>query len=87
MNDYTINFPERNSGKTADITYRTLLLPWNNLELESWSIVGMNHYHVKGVRHLFCAMVKDGKCITAEGCNEEQVFESLIKQAQEMNYE
>ena len=35
--------------------------PWKSKALESWSIVGMNHYHVNGVRHLFVAMTKDGK--------------------------
>ena len=41
--------------------------PWNSPHLKSWSIVGMNHYKVGGVRHLFVAMNRDGRLIKAEG--------------------
>ncbi len=56
-------------------------LPWNKPTLKDWSIVGMNHYHVKGEKNLFCAMTKDQECIKAEGTNEIKVFEELEKKA------
>jgi hypothetical protein len=58
-----------------------MTLPWNSGVLASWSIVGMNHYHLGGVRRLFVAMVKDGRCIKAEGADEAGVFEELTKLA------
>ena len=57
-------------------------LPWNHIVLRPWSIVGMNHYHRDGRRHLFVAMTKDGRCIKAEGWDEALVFERLIAMAQ-----
>jgi hypothetical protein len=41
----------------------------------------MNHYFVNGERHLFVAMVKDGRCIKAEGADEQQVFTVLATAA------
>jgi hypothetical protein len=58
--------------------------PWNALPLEDWAIVGMNHYFVHGQRHLFVAMIKDGRCIKAEGINEQQVFADLCTAAEEL---
>lgn len=58
-------------------------LPWKTTELEGWAIVGMNHYFLGGEKHLFVAMVKSGKCIRAEGTDEEKVFEDLKQQALE----
>ena len=40
--------------------------PWNEHPLNQWSIVGMNHYFVGGVRHLFVAMKKGPFCIKAD---------------------
>jgi len=57
-------------------------LPWNKPPLNEWSMVGMNHYFVNGQRHLFVAMVKDGRCIKAEGVDEQQVFAALSAAAQ-----
>jgi len=55
--------------------------PWELPPLDRWSIVGMNHYHVGGEKHLFCAMAKDGQLIKAEGNCAEKVFNSLKEQA------
>ncbi|MBU1567760.1 MAG: hypothetical protein KJ630_19310 [Proteobacteria bacterium] len=56
-------------------------MPWDVSALSGWSVVGMNHYHVGGKRHLFCAMVKGDRCIKAEGKNESEVFLALAKKA------
>lgn len=56
-------------------------IPWSNLTGKGWLIVGMNHYNLKGVRHLFCSMSKDGVCIVAEGANDNKVFEDLENRA------
>lgn len=58
------------------------MLPWNSEALREWSIVGMNHYLMGGERRLYVAMVKDGRCIKAEGADEGAVFETLEVQAQ-----
>lgn len=52
-------------------------MPWDRVELRGWSIVGMNHYHVGGIRRLFVAMTKDGRCIKAEGVYEPNVWRDL----------
>lgn len=54
---------------------------WNNGILKSWSIVGMNHYHLKGKRYLFVAMTKKGKCIVEEGLDNAQLWDRLINKA------
>ena len=56
-------------------------MPWNRPELEGWSICGMNHYHVAGVRHLFVSMARGQQCIKAESAIERNVFASLAAQA------
>lgn len=56
-------------------------LPWLEKPLSRWSIVGMNHYSMKGIRWLFVAMVKDGICIRAEG-RDEAVWNDLVEQAE-----
>lgn len=58
-------------------------LPWNKKPLDEWDIVGMNHYHIKGEKYLFCAMTKDKnkKCIKEEGKNEREVFKELREKA------
>ena len=56
-------------------------MPWSDLVEGGWMIVGMNHYRLKGERHLFCAMAKGGSCIVAEGTDEKAVFEELKHQA------
>jgi hypothetical protein len=57
--------------------------PWKNKHLLSWSIVGMNHYHLKGKKYLFVSMAKNGRCITAEGLDNHHVWGKLITQAKE----
>lgn len=56
-------------------------IPWDSLTKNGWSIVGMNHYHLHGERHLFCSMAKKNICIKAEGTDEFNVFISLINQS------
>lgn len=56
-------------------------MPWDRVELRGWSIVGMNHYHVGGIRRLFVAMTKDGHCIKAEGTYEPNVWKDLAAAA------
>lgn len=57
-------------------------MPWDSLTADGWLIVGLNHYRVGGVRHLFCSMGRNGRCITAEGADEAAVFEDLKRQAE-----
>jgi len=52
-------------------------LPYQSLLDNGWSIVGMNHYYVDGVRHLYCAIVKADTCIQVEGKNDLDVFSTL----------
>ena len=54
--------------------------PWQHEELCGWSIVGMNHYLQNGDRRLFVAMVKDGRCIKAEGHDDVHIWLRLIEQ-------
>lgn len=64
---------------TEAVTRRSygVTFPWLEPPLDKWSIVGMNHYAIKGQRRLFVAMVKDGHCIKSEGENEAVVFATL----------
>jgi hypothetical protein len=55
--------------------------PWQQRPLDSWSIVGMNHYHVAGKRFLFVAMTKDGVCITEEGLDDQYLWNRLWHKA------
>lgn len=56
-------------------------VPWESRKLREWSIVGMNHYHVKGERYLFVAMAKENRMIKAEGTCAKSVFNCLEAQA------
>jgi len=56
-------------------------LPWQKPPLNQWVIVGMNHYRLKGKRHLFVAMSKDNRLIQAEGQNESALFKKLANLA------
>jgi hypothetical protein len=58
-----------------------LNLPWRKTELYEWSICGMNHYHVDGQRYLFVSLCKDGRCIKAEGFDDDEIWNILIEQA------
>jgi hypothetical protein len=57
------------------------LLPWQSPDLEDWSIVGMNHYRVSGIRLLFVAMVRGDRCIKAEGVDTLMLWEELMHKA------
>ncbi len=61
--------------------------PWLIPPLDKWDIVGMNHYYKKNERHLFIAMVKDEKCIKAEGKEAFYVFKELREKAENINKE
>ena len=56
-------------------------LPWIQLYHQGWRIVGMNHYNLQGIGRLFCSMVRDGSCITAEGIDQGKVFYDLLYKA------
>lgn len=58
-------------------------LAWNRGALAGWTIVGMNHYNLNGVRALFVAMTKGDRCVKAEGTNEIEVFAELDRKAAE----
>lgn len=55
--------------------------PWNRGMLREWSIVGMNHFTIEGIRNLFVAMSKGGRCIKSEGDSEHAVWAELYHQA------
>lgn len=57
--------------------------PWQEPPLDEWSIVGMNHYHVAGAKHLFVSMAKNGKCITEEGLDDKYLWNRLLLKALE----
>lgn len=57
--------------------------PWQDSALVEWSIVGMNHYQQDGERRLFVAMTKGGRCIQAEGKDDEYLWNRLWHQARE----
>jgi hypothetical protein len=56
-------------------------LPWSRLFAAGWRIVGLNHYRLRGVTYLFCAMTKDDRCIVAEHACDAEVFAELEKKA------
>jgi hypothetical protein len=60
-------------------------LPWNSPELREWSIVGCNHYRVKGRRHLYVSMTRGDVCITAEHEDDDTVFAMLRVKAAAAN--
>lgn len=51
--------------------------PWSMPPLCNWAIVGMNHYHQNGIRHLFVAMMCGARCIQVEGSDEAAVWDRL----------
>lgn len=55
--------------------------PWQVEPLNEWSIVGMNHYHMAGVKRLFVAMTKGDRCIVEEGKYNEELWERLADKA------
>ncbi len=69
-------------GAPSDVEQVVSPLPWLLPPLNRFSIVGMNHYHVNGRRHLFVAMIgPSGYCIKAEGADEQDVFRQLALHA------
>ena len=65
------NTPARSEGNLE------VVFPWNVPPLDKWAIIGMNHYHANGKRHLFVSMGRNGMFIKAEGVDEREVFEKL----------
>lgn len=61
--------------------------PWSRPPLDKWAICGMNHYHVSGKRMLFVAMTRHGKCIKAEGSDDEYLWNRLCHLAWEAEEE
>jgi len=57
--------------------------PWLIPTLDEWAIVGMNHYHQHGARHLFVAMIHqdDGRCIQVEGPDTADLWAELRNKA------
>lgn len=60
------------------------LFPWRRRELFDWNICGMNHYYVDDVRFLFVALTKYELCITAEGLDDEHIWEQLAMKAKKV---
>jgi hypothetical protein len=58
---------------------------WKMVPLDEWAIVGMNHYFVNGKKLLFVAMVKDGRCIKAEGEDNRYLWNRLFHAAWELH--
>jgi len=56
-------------------------MPWDLLFAHGWRIVGMNHYRLDGKECLFCDMIKDGRCIVAEGPQDIGIFKWLEEKA------
>jgi Lar family restriction alleviation protein len=64
-----------------DPTKALVMMPWNCPELKDWSIVGMNHYHINGIRYLFVAMTRDDLCIKIESVDDTRTWEDLRRSA------
>ncbi len=58
-----------------------MTVPWKDDPLDKWAIVGMNHYHVDGVRRLYVSMTKGDRCITEEGLDDEHLWDRLWMKA------
>lgn len=52
-------------------------IPWKRYPLKTWSICGMNHYHVNGEKFLFVSMTKNNKCIVSEGKDSKELWNDL----------
>lgn len=64
------------------LSEKEIEMPWRDLVKLGWSIVGMNHYNLKGIKHLFVAMTnKEGRCIHQEGSIESDVWSGLFEKA------
>lgn len=55
--------------------------PWSAPPLNKWNIIGMNHYHVNGVRYIFVAMTRKGLCIQEEGKDDQFLWNRLWHKA------
>jgi hypothetical protein len=63
------------------MNFRNTLLPWQVPELVDWRIVGMNHYHTGSKAFLYVSMTRENLCITAEGPDNQELWDSLVQQA------
>lgn len=57
-------------------------MPWKRLLDSGWKIVGMNHYRIRNVTYLSCAMARSGRSIIAKGPDESKVFLELEQLAE-----
>jgi hypothetical protein len=74
--------PKPRSRKPSAVRRDSLhTAPWQCPALRDWLICGMNHYHVKGRRRLFVSMTRGGRCITAEGADNQWIWEDLADKA------
>jgi hypothetical protein len=64
------------------IQQRHTHMPWQSLMDADWLIVGMNHYRMAGEIYLYCAMMKNARCIVSIGIHQQDVFSDLWRQAQ-----
>lgn len=58
--------------------------PWKSNTLNSWSIIGMNHYHIDGKKYLFVSISKGNTCVTYEGLDDGSIWESLEQKISEL---
>lgn len=59
--------------------------PWKEGVLACWNICGMNHYHINGGKRLFVSMTRRDKCIVEEGEDNVELWNQLIKKAEEID--
>jgi putative transposase len=60
------------------MNFRNTLLPWQVPELVDWRIVGMNHYHTGSKAFLYVSMKRENLCITAEGPDNQELWDSAM---------
>ncbi len=72
------------TNKTEFTDEDVMRLPWRLGYLQGWSIVGMNHYRVGGVKYLYVSMKQGNFCIVSQGTDQEDVFVDLERQAQRL---
>ena len=57
-------------------------LPWQSPIFNGWSICGMNHYQQGGEQCLFVSMTNNGTCITANGKDDDVLWDRLQHKAE-----
>lgn len=60
-----------------------VIYPWQAVELDGWSVIALNHFHVNGARYLYVAMNNGmGKCIVEQGTEDDFLWQRLRQKAQ-----